>query len=95
MVRAELRLLGSKSGDALAGFVPKGPYVFRGGAEHEGAELPEGATTDHFTLCRCGHSKNKPFCSGAHWDVEFDEDALRKNWQASTPTGHPELGNLA
>jgi uncharacterized Fe-S cluster protein YjdI len=22
-------------------------------------------------LCRCGHSRNKPFCNGSHWDVEF------------------------
>ena len=64
-----------RGGGALAGFVPKGPYIFRGGAELEGTELPEGATPDHFALCRCGHSKNQPFCSGAHWEVEFDEDA--------------------
>ncbi len=64
-----------RGGDAVAGFVPGGPYVFRGGAELEGADLLEGGTTDHFALCRCGQSKNKPFCSGAHWYVEFDEDA--------------------
>ena len=65
----------SSGGDQVVGFVPKGPYVVRGGAELEGAELLEGATTDHFALCRCGKSTNKPFCSGAHWNVEFDEDA--------------------
>jgi CDGSH-type Zn-finger protein len=56
---------------------PNGPYVFIGGADLEGAELMEGGTLDHFDLCRCGKSKNKPFCSGAHWDVQFDEDAPR------------------
>lgn len=61
-------------GEPSAGFAPNGPYVFRGGADLE-AELGEGATTDHFTLCRCGASTNKPFCSGAHWNVKFDEDA--------------------
>ena len=29
----------TRGGDRVAGFVPKGPYVFRGGAELEGAEL--------------------------------------------------------
>ena len=53
-----------QGGSASAGFAPNGPYVFRGGAELN-AELGEGATTDHFTLCRCGASTNKPFCSGA------------------------------
>ncbi len=25
-------------------------------------------------LCRCGASKNKPFCNGAHWDINFKDD---------------------
>ena len=64
-----------RGGDPSVAFVPGGPYVVRGGAELEDAELLEGGTTDHFTLCRCGHSKNKPFCDGTHWGVQFDEDA--------------------
>lgn len=27
---------------------------------------------DEYWLCRCGHSDNKPFCTGAHSDVGFD-----------------------
>jgi CDGSH-type Zn-finger protein len=67
-----------RGGDPVVAFVPNGPYVIRGGAELEGAQLLEGATTDHFALCRCGKSANKPFCSGAHWNVQFDEDAPKQ-----------------
>ena len=54
--------------------VPNGPYAVRGGADLE-AERGEGASQEHFTLCRCGQSKNKPFCNGAHWSHKFDENA--------------------
>lgn len=55
--------------------VPNGPYAVRGGAQLEGVEWGEGASREHFTLCRCGKSTNKPFCSGAHWYHHFDQDA--------------------
>jgi CDGSH-type Zn-finger protein len=31
----------------------------------------EGASREHYTLCRCGASKNKPFCDGTHWSIGF------------------------
>ena len=53
-----------------------GPYRITGGivlSDHTGAEHPraEGASREHYALCRCGHSRNKPFCSGAHYYVDF------------------------
>ncbi len=54
---------------------PNGPYAIKGGVELEGVEWGEGASKEHYDLCRCGDSKNKPFCDGAHWNKKFDEDA--------------------
>lgn len=53
---------------------PNGPYVVTGGPELEDTKRGEGASTEHFTLCRCGGSKNKPFCDGTHWHKKFKDD---------------------
>ena len=33
----------------------------------------EGASHEHYSLCRCGRSQNKPFCSGMHSTVHFSD----------------------
>jgi CDGSH-type Zn-finger protein/truncated hemoglobin YjbI/ferredoxin len=53
-----------------------GPYRISGGipledSEGGSVERNEGASLEHYSLCRCGHSRNKPFCSGMHWQVDF------------------------
>ena len=50
-----------------------GPYSVTGGIELIGVPFGEGASTEHYTLCRCGASKNKPFCDGSHWGVGFKD----------------------
>jgi len=50
-----------------------GPYHVTGGIELVDAAWGEGAPRDHYTLCRCGASKNKPFCDGSHWDIGFKD----------------------
>jgi pimeloyl-ACP methyl ester carboxylesterase len=37
------------------------------------AKCNAGASLEHYSLCRCGHSQNKPFCSGMHWYVRFHD----------------------
>ena len=53
---------------------PNGPYVVSGGPRLLDTPRGEGASTEHFTLCRCGGSKNKPFCDGSHWYNDFRDD---------------------
>lgn len=56
-------------------FVRKnGPLEVSGGIvlKIDESEWGEGASREHYTLCRCGRSKNKPFCDGSHWDVFED-----------------------
>ena len=45
-----------------------GPYAVSGGVELAGH-----AAAERYTLCRCGASKNKPFCDGSHWNVNFKD----------------------
>jgi CDGSH-type Zn-finger protein len=53
---------------------PNGPYVVTGGIDLENTETGEGVSKKRFALCRCGASKNKPFCDGAHWSTKFEDD---------------------
>ncbi len=48
-----------------------GPYDVVGGPELKDPYGSKPESKEHYTLCRCGHSKNKPFCSGQHWYVKF------------------------
>jgi truncated hemoglobin YjbI len=55
-----------------------GPYRITGGIplkDGQGNDEPrnQGASLEHYSLCRCGHSQNKPFCSGMHWSVNFHD----------------------
>ncbi len=59
----------------LASVREAGPYAFRGQLVIDGEQKGYRAT-----LCRCGASKNKPFCDGSHHDVGF------------TATGEPPSG---
>ena len=48
-----------------------GPYAVSGGIDLVNQEFGDGASREHYTLCRCGASANKPFCDGSHWRIEF------------------------
>jgi len=74
--------------------VKNGPYIVSGGvplyqqiivtdeAGHtkDLVDEKEFPAKETYTLCRCGASKNKPYCDGTHNDIDFDgtETASRK-----------------
>ena len=48
-----------------------GPIFVGGGVEIVGSDGVAWETRNRVTLCRCGASKNKPFCDGSHAEVKF------------------------
>lgn len=48
-----------------------GPYAVTGGIGLMGQEWCDGISEERYVLCRCGASKNKPFCDGSHATVGF------------------------
>jgi CDGSH-type Zn-finger protein/truncated hemoglobin YjbI len=73
-----------------------GPYRITGGipltdAHAESVRRAQGSSLEHYALCRCGHSQNKPFCSGMHWYVDF-KDPVRD--PDATPTLFEWCGGL-
>ena len=51
-----------------------GPYLVKeleNLTNSRGDEIP---TKTVMALCRCGWSKNKPYCDGSHWYVKFRDD---------------------
>jgi CDGSH-type Zn-finger protein/truncated hemoglobin YjbI/ferredoxin len=58
-----------------------GPYRITGGIpllDPHGDPVARNAdaSLEHYSLCRCGQSQNKPFCSGMHWYAEFRDPPL-------------------
>lgn len=51
-----------------------GPLVVEGPVQiidHQGNAFTAVSEKPAVALCRCGHSKNKPFCDGSHRDCQF------------------------
>ena len=51
-----------------------GPLWVRGCPEFKDSDNNKPESKEHFTLCRCGGSRNKPFCDGQHWYIKFKDD---------------------
>jgi CDGSH-type Zn-finger protein/truncated hemoglobin YjbI len=73
-----------------------GPYRVTGSIEllDESGVPPlrnDGSSLEHYAMCRCGQSRNKPFCSGMHWYVGFRDPAPEPG---RTPTLFEWAGGL-
>lgn len=51
-----------------------GPYEVSGGLDINDPDRATPESVGHCTLCRCGGSKNKPFCDGTHWNNGFADE---------------------
>ncbi|MEM1129370.1 MAG: CDGSH iron-sulfur domain-containing protein [Pseudomonadota bacterium] len=61
------------TGDVSIHIAKDGPYYVTNvalEAEFNGV----GASRTKYALCRCGLSKNKPFCDGSHYDEKWTDD---------------------
>ena len=57
---------------------PRGPYIASGISRITNAAGNTVPSEAEATLCRCGYSKNKPFCDGAHGPYQFAKEAQPK-----------------
>jgi CDGSH-type Zn-finger protein len=51
---------------------PNGSIRVTGEVDFVDAEGKVIETKESFSLCRCGHSKEKPFCDGSHREAGFE-----------------------
>ena len=50
-----------------------GPLAVAGRVELVSEDGTTHETRARYTLCRCGGSKNKPYCDGSHWQLDFKD----------------------
>ena len=72
-VRARLSALEDRAAELPDVIVmANGPYAISNAVELRGVPL---AGNGRYLLCRCGASRHKPFCDGAHAGVRFADDS--------------------
>lgn len=71
----EGELQAAPTAEPLVTVTNDGPYAVAGDLELLGVKFGEGASSERYTLCRCGASRNKPFCDGSHWRIGFRDAA--------------------
>lgn len=70
---------------------PDGPLIARGKIEVQDADGQLLARGDDIALCRCGASKNKPFCDGSHKESGFQDHGQFSDERAEEMVGEGPL----
>ena len=52
---------------------PDGPFYLSGDVEVVAEDGAVVVRDTRIALCRCGATKNRPFCDAGHWDAGFDD----------------------
>jgi CDGSH-type Zn-finger protein len=97
-IKSEVKVVVTKDGPYMvSGSVPLAKQTIVSDAAGDSQEWRAGESLPaqaSYALCRCGHSKNKPYCDGTHAKVRFDgtETASREPYlQQAQLTEGPTL----
>lgn len=66
--------LEARDGELTIKPIKDGPLMVMGNLEVVAGSGRKIATGKRFAMCRCGASKNKPFCDGSHKEIGFEAD---------------------
>jgi CDGSH-type Zn-finger protein/uncharacterized Fe-S cluster protein YjdI len=67
-----------------------GPLLVRGDLDIAGAQEESPGLNFRASLCRCGMSKNKPYCDNSHKQADFDDEgAVNDSGTVLQETGGP------
>src|SRR6056297_2306842 len=64
----------SKYDEEVIEIIKNGPYMAYNIKLMISSDGEKIETKPKMTLCRCGHSEDKPFCDGTHLDVDFKDE---------------------
>ncbi len=68
---------------------PNGPVLLRGDLQLVDATGEVVLSDTRIALCRCGASKNKPFCDNSHKDIDWKGEVTVAQAKAITPDAQP------
>lgn len=63
--------------EATIEFNENGPYMVKGVAHCRNSRGEPITVQDTIYLCRCGASKNKPYCDGSHGNIGFKDEKTK------------------